>query len=227
MKIEENCGGGDTVIVYPKDALARVPASHTELLTSPVREAFLDPAAYFRRIAARCRIASMRQWLEQLVRKNRWELRLHTNGHDCPGIAAFAFHAPSITTAEIAPPRAESLERNFPAEIVEFYSLVDWVHWSIYGGAGGIERGGAQTAIGDFGQPCVGAKIDIEQTNLLGSTGGGDMFIYTADGRGGMLCHENLHVHLIGTIGETLEWMFQELLENREPEFDYNAWMRH
>jgi hypothetical protein len=227
MKTEENCAGGETVLVSRKDSLERVPETHASLLTTGVREAFPDPIAYFRKVAARSRFVAFRAWLERLLQGNQWELRLHTNGFESPGIAAFAFRAPSITIAELAPPQSEPLDDSFPDEIVEFYSLVDWVHWSVYGGAGGIERGGPHRPISAFGKKFVGSKINPKKAGELGSTGCGDMFIYTSDGRGGMLCHENLHVHLIGTIGETFEWIFQELLEGREPEFNYGEWLRH
>ncbi len=48
-----------------------------------------------------------------------------------------------------------------------------------------------------------------------------DMLICTSDGRGGWLCHENAHTHLLGTIAQTIDWVCSELLANRCPEHDY------
>jgi hypothetical protein len=48
------------------------------------------------------------------------------------------------------------------------------------------------------------------------------MLIYTEDGRGGWLCHENGKIHLLGTIEDTILWVYGELLANRCPDFDYS-----
>jgi hypothetical protein len=39
-----------------------------------------------------------------------------------------------------------------------------------------------------------------------------------------MFCHENGQVHVIGSVNETAEWIFGELLAGREPEFNYAEW---
>ncbi len=50
----------------------------------------------------------------------------------------------------------------------------------------------------------------------------GNMLIYTTSGRAGWLCHENGRIHLLGTIKDTIQWVYGELLANRCPEFDSN-----
>ena len=48
------------------------------------------------------------------------------------------------------------------------------------------------------------------------------MLVYTKDGRGGWCCHENGKVHLLGTIEDTINWVYGELLAGRCPDFDYS-----
>ena len=66
-----------------------------------------------------------------------------------------------------------------------------------------------------------GADVDPARTFVFGCSDCGDMIIYTAEGRGGWLCHENGKIHLLGTIEDTIEWVYSELLANRFPEFDH------
>lgn len=54
MRIEENEGGGESVILVAGDDLAQVPESHRDLITPRIREVFADPAAHFTRIADEC-----------------------------------------------------------------------------------------------------------------------------------------------------------------------------
>jgi hypothetical protein len=48
------------------------------------------------------------------------------------------------------------------------------------------------------------------------------MLIYTDYGRGGWLAHENAEIMLLGTIEETIEWVYLKLQADRCPDFDYN-----
>lgn len=219
MKIEWNCAGGDTVFLKAKDSLDDVPESHRGLITPAIRSAFRDPCEHFRTVASRCRFPVMRRYLEDLTKTRRWELRLHSNGYDSPGIGAFAFVSSSVVPGEIAPANAEKAT-NYPREIAEFYSLIDWMHWSVYGGAGGLERAGRHDPLIKWPEFC-GDAVDPSATFEWGSTGCGDLFIYSADGRAGMLCHENCFVHLIGTVAETIDWIFSKLCRQELPEFDY------
>ena len=45
------------------------------------------------------------------------------------------------------------------------------------------------------------------------------MIVYTADGRGGWLCHENGEIRLLGSVLDTIDWVYGELLADRCPDF--------
>jgi hypothetical protein len=50
------------------------------------------------------------------------------------------------------------------------------------------------------------------------------MLVYTTDERGGMLSHETGRIHWLGSLVDSIDWIYGELLAKRTPEYDYNAW---
>jgi hypothetical protein len=224
MKSRLNCGGGDTIVLSRRDSLDDVPESHRDLISPAIREAFGDPIAYFESITTRCPFSGLTRYLNSHISSSKWVLRLHTNGYGSKGLASFAFKAEGIVRAEISPPELSSTCKNYPTEIALFYSLLDWMHWSVYGGAGGLYCGGPHEALSRWPK-LVGDPVDPMTTYEWGSTGCGDQFIYTKDNRAGMVCHENCFVHLIGSVGETIDWICDALLNNRNPKFDY-GWLK-
>jgi hypothetical protein len=148
---------------------------------------------------------------------------LHTNGHGEKGIGAFAFKVSHILAAQISPAEPDSASHGFPDEIVEYYSLLDWMHWTVYGGAGGLERGERHHNLERW--PVLrGDPVDPRSSFSWGSTACGDRFIYTFENRAGMLCHESGFIHLIGSVGKTIDWICGELLDGRAPEFNRRDW---
>jgi hypothetical protein len=59
--------------------------------------------------------------------------------------------------------------------------------------------------------------VDPGRTYHMGHSSGGDVLIYTTDGRGGWLRPKTGEVVLLGSVGETLDWLFAELLAGRAP----------
>ncbi len=98
------------------------------------------------------------------------------------------------------------------------------MHWSTYGGAGGLHRSSSHESLAKWPELC-GDAIDPATSYEWGSTECGDKFIYTSDNRAGMIGHENGHVHLIGTVADTVDWIYNELLNTRKPQFDY-GWLK-
>jgi hypothetical protein len=224
MKRRWNCAGGDTIVLNRRDSLDEVPESHRDLITAAIRDAFKDPIAYFEAIGARCRFGALALYLNAHISSLKWVLRLHTNDYGSQGTASFAFKAEHVIRAEFAPSESSSALQQLPTEITELYSLLDLMDWSTYGGAGGLYQSGEHAPLTSWPVLC-GSAVDPATTFLWGSTECGDQFIYTKDNRAGMLCHENGHVHLIGTVAETIDWICNELLNNRTPQFDY-GWLK-
>jgi hypothetical protein len=125
--------------------------------------------------------------------------------------------------AEIAPAELES-RTAYPPGIAEFYALIDWVHWTEYGGAGGLERGGVHCQVSERSYP-LQDEIAAKDLTIWGSTPCGDIYIYTHDNRGGMLSHENGHLHFLGSVAESIDWIFNKLTKQELPDFDY-GWMK-
>ncbi|WP_240911482.1 hypothetical protein [Paludisphaera soli] len=223
MRKEENEGQGTSVILNLGDALQKVPKSHRFLVTPAIREAFPDPVAYFGRIADRCPFPNMKAWLEALTAGGLWDLALHQGTPREYTDAGFRWWPEGVACAEITPPSGE-VPTHLPETLRAYYSLVDKVGWMPFGCAGGLDGARDHASIEHFHLPQYDLDVDPSRVHAFGSSTGGDMLIYTDDDRGGWLCHENGRVHLLGTVAETIEWVYAELLADRSPDFDY-GWL--
>lgn len=225
MLIEDNEGGGSSVFVFAGDGLGEVPESHRGLITPGLRKAFVDPPAYFRRIAETCPFPNMAAWLRALLGEGAWALGLHRSFRPEWSAAGYCWWSDHVRSAEIAPPGGRT-PRGLPAALKGYYSLVDRVSWMPFGGGGGLSGRAGHDPLAAF-DPMYhgrGAGLDPKKTFVFGGSSGGDMLIYTKDGRGGWLCHENGKIHILGTIEEAIDWVYAELLADRSPDFDY-GWL--
>jgi hypothetical protein len=216
----DNEGGGKTVVLVAGDDLKKVPRSHRALITDPIREAFPDPPANFARLAERCPFGKMARWIKALVSQGQWELQLNWGWQKRWSLAGFYWSSEKVRGATIALPKKIDL-RQYPKPLQEYYSLVDGVNWNRFGCAGGMEPAGKHTPLTSFNYDYYGDKVIPDKTFVWGTSPCGDLLLFTSDGRGGWLCHENGHIHLLGTIEETINWIYSELLADRCPEYDY------
>lgn len=225
MRIEENAGGGDTVILEPGDDPAQVPETHRGLLSPMIRDVFVDPVSHFRDIASRSRFTSLSQWINALIADPKWELELNRGFPFDERVnwtmTGFRWNSDSVAGALIGLPTRRDFH-GYPKSLADYYKLVDVVHCTIFGGAGGLYGADDHTSISEFLHDLRDADLCPEDVFVFGSSGCGDMMIYSVDDRGGWLCHENGHIHWLGSITDTVNWMFGELLKNREPEYDYS-----
>jgi hypothetical protein len=224
MEVAENSAGGTTVELQRDDWLDTVPASHAHLLTPALRAAFADPQSTFRGIADRTRYLSMAQWLRALLTEDRWALHLCQGEPSEWTFAGFVWESDKVQSALIGLPCNCDLSL-YPTELRSYYELVGPIHWSVFGHAGGLDQPGSLLPITQFPYEFSGAPIEPSRTFVCGWSLYGDMLIFTSDGRGGWLCHETGHIHLIGSIAQMLEWVYAELLGNRCPIYDHK-WAR-
>jgi hypothetical protein len=136
--------------------------------------------------------------------------------------AGFHWQSPKVSGVTIALPTVADFSSK-PAALRQYYSLVGEVQWVTFGMAGGL-LGGSDSgpALTFFGSKFHGANVDANAALVWGFSPGGDMLFYTTDGRAGWFCHEDGHLHLLGTIEVAIDWVYGELLANRRPEYDYN-----
>jgi hypothetical protein len=222
MLIEKNEAGGKSVFLAAGDSLADVPKSHRELLTPRIREIFTDPEEHFRQAADSCPFSTMAAWLRALLSEGNWVLALHRGKPASWTEAGFLWFSENVCSAEITPAKEEALS-TLPRSLQKYYSLVDGVRWMEFGSAGGLNGCEEHTPLTEFSHfKLHGAEIDPTKTFIFGWSPGGNMLIYTEDGRGGWLCHENGKIHLLGSIEDTILWVYGELLVNRCPDFDYS-----
>ncbi len=224
MRIEDNCGGGDTVILGPGDDLSQTPETHRELISPMVRDAFVDPVGYFRDIANRSRFEELSRWINTLIAEPAWELEL-SRGYPYDErvnwtMTGFRWNSDSITGALIGLPARHDFNA-YPSALAEYFRLVDVVHWSEFGGAGGLKGAVDHEPISEFWYDFKDAQLRPDEVFVFGFSACGDMLIYSTDDRGGWMCHENGHIHWLGSITSAINWIFRELLKDKEPEYDY------
>lgn len=218
--IVDNEGGGTTVRLTKGDSLDDVPGAYQRLITEPIRKAFEDPLGYFSSLAAEAPVPAMKRWLQAVLCGKDWELHLHQGSPEERTSAGYCWWSDSVRSAEVAPPDQVRGKMLLPI-LDSYFSIVDHVQWLPFGCAGGLSGCGEHTPLTTF--PCEyhGAEIDPEKTFVLGWSPGGNMLIYTTDDRGGWVCHENGKVHLLGSVADTLEWVYSQLLADECPDFDY------
>jgi hypothetical protein len=220
MEVEEEEFGGTLVVLRAGGRLSAVPRSHRRLVTPAVAAWFADPPGACRAVAAETPAPRMAAWFRAAADAADWRLELHRASHG-ETRAGYWLAAPGVRGAEVGPPAAGPDLGRLPAALAAFYRLVGFVDWMGFGAAGGIDGPAGHTPLSAFRYEYRGAAIDPAGTFVFGWGPAGDMLVYTADGRGGWVCHENGHVHLLGTVTDTVDWVFGELLADRCPDFDY------
>jgi hypothetical protein len=222
MQVEPNEGGGKSVFLTAGDRLSRVPKSHRELITPLIEEVFADPIGHFHELALAVRsFPAFSKWLKELLKEGLWALWLHRGDPPSWTEVGFYFLSEKVRTAEITP-SGRKVPRRLPSALREYYSLVDRVSWMPFGCAGNLDGADEHPSLTNFDFEYHGADIDPAKTFVFGWSPGGDMLIYTQDDRGGWLCHENGKIYLLGSVRETINWVYEELLADRCPLFNYD-----
>lgn len=217
---------GDSVVLAEGDDLNGVPRSHRRLVTTAVREVFADPRDYNRRLAGRCPFGNMAAWLRRVAADGEWVLRLHTGPPEAPSkFVGVEWKASGLRGAGVGLPDPD-VPRGLPPEVLDYYGLASQLYWNGFGMGGNLCRPGDVLPITFYSFRYVGDPIDPDHSFIWGGSGCGDFLLFTADGRAGWISHEgDNYVHLLGSVGETVDWVFAELLANRDPNFDH-GWVQ-
>lgn len=217
MQLNDNEGGGTTVRLFAGDTLSSIPTSHKHLLTPSLRDAFTDPHKYFSKLALRAPARAMSNWLNTVASQGDWSLELNIGHVREWTMAGYKWNALGVRGATIGLANEPDLD-NYSPKLKSFFCLFDTVHWNGFGCAGGLS-GLKHKLLSVLPYQLQGDPVDPTRTYIWGSSGCGDMIIYTLDGRAGWFNHENGDVALLGTIEEFLDWVFRKLLSDQSPEF--------
>jgi hypothetical protein len=218
MKVEENEMGGQTVSLTLGDDLREVPRSHRKLVTPEIAAVFRDAPNYFSSIAERTPFRSMADWLMALVWENSWRLELERAGDDKKwGRTAFRWTSKTIRGAGIGLPM-EVDTNAFPAALATLYRLIGYVDWAGGAAEGQIAPATAAYLISSYDFNYSGDPINPDRTAVWGGQNG-DMLIADLDSdRGGWFDLPENRVHMVGTVADTVNWVFAELLAGRVPD---------
>lgn len=222
MQSETNMGGGTTLILTVGDSFSDVPESHRDIITPEIRDAFQNAPEYFRQIASQSELKNFAAWLNTLIQRGTWSLRLaDTYMMKRDTVGAFRWSAPGIYGAMIEPGALHDIaERD--VEFSDPFSWIRMVYWSDVAFAGGLLSTGSHWFEYDTEAESDPFDFPLAECTAFGSTSCGDQFIYNKDGEAGFFSHEISRAYRLGTIRESLDWIFGELLAGREPQFDYS-----
>jgi hypothetical protein len=225
MEQEPNQAGGETIWVLTEDELSEVPASHRELLTDDIREAFESPQGYLLKLSVNTTLPAFAEYLQLLIKEAQCALMLATADEMFGGPQA-AFHWWARGRAKT--PHAIFIEpggwelKNFSAAGFEqLFSQVLWVHWAEFAFGGGLFRPGDHSTLKQWGATSKSKTFPTTTARIFGSSTCGDMLIYNTQGEAGFLSHENGKAYSLGSVADALHWIFNELRQGRTPEFDY------
>jgi hypothetical protein len=199
-----------TVSLRAGDSLNLVPESHLPLLDESVRSVFRDVPGYFSRAATHAPVSCMKQWLTYLVSESHWQLNLHHAMYPdlTPGVAWFRWQSEMVLSAEfeLSNGVGRSAGKSLIEDVFRWFREINW---------GGFQFPGnlySPIPVLDVrgGQVRIGPSIDLTQTVAWGDYQL-DYLIATSNNQGGWWSEDG-EVRIIGTVQDTLEWVFGEFL---------------
>jgi hypothetical protein len=208
-----------TLALTRSDSLEAIPRSYRKILLPAIEAWWKDPREVLRSISEKAFTPNMREWFRCAINDGTFELYLHKASFG--NQASLDVSCPSIRGAELTPPEPDRSFEKYPAGLRELFALLGDIQWCGYLGGGGIDGPDGLLPLRMFEFDYHGADIEIDRAFGFGSCPGGDKIIATLDGQGGFLNHSSHEIHLHGTITETVDWVFGELLANRCPDFFY------
>jgi hypothetical protein len=218
MEVTDEEFGGTLVTLGPGDRLKSVPRSHRRLVTPQVETWWADPLRAARGIADRAVTPNMGRWFRQMADGGGWRLELH-KAPDGAGRAGFWLSCPGVRGAEVGPPATRPVGKHLSPGLADYYRLVGYMDWMGFGAAGGLDGPDGHAPLSAFAFDYHGADVDPARAFVFGWSPCGDMIIYTADGRGGWLNHGSHEIRLLGSVLDTIDWVYGELLADRCPDY--------
>ena len=222
MRVSQGEFGGINIDLRHGDSLAAVPETHAELLSDELRHVFRDPIGHMKEVASRCIFPSLRKWLVALAAEGNWTLRLFA---DVPfwSDAGIVWESRIVRGAFIRPSIETPLTQQYPNDLLAYFSCVDGVDWNGLGAAGSIFGRKSPQALSTICGRLADETIDPSTTFLFGNSPCGDYMIWTSDGRAGWIEIASKQTHLLGSVADTINWVYSELCLNRPPGWK-NEW---
>ncbi|OWK46711.1 hypothetical protein FRUB_00410 [Fimbriiglobus ruber] len=108
---------------------------------------------------------------------------------------------------------------HLPSALSNYYNLIGYVDWMGFGAAGGLDGPVGHMPLTAFKFDYRGAAVDLARTFVFGWSPSGGMIVYTADGLGGWLNQGSHEIRLLGSVTDTIDWVYGELLADRCPDY--------
>lgn len=221
MEVSAEEFGGTRVTLGPGDKLKSVPRSHRKLIAPEIEAWWADPVQVMRRVADRAVTPNMGRCFRRMADDGNWRLELHIADVTTVTAAGFNWSCPGIRGAEVGPPTARPLAKYLPPDLADYYRLVGYVDWGGFGTVGGLTGPTGHTPLNVLPKQYSGADVDPARTFIIGTNAGGgmNMVVCTTDGRGGWLNFSEGEIALSGSVLNTIDWIYGELLADRSPDY--------
>lgn len=213
-------GDSGVVLVCEKgDDLAKIPPAYRHLITPDIRNVFTDPEGYFRNVAERCQFPKVAEWLRVLTEKYCWHLELVRSQY-AGERAGFRWKLQDVFSVTIGLPLGEDLSK-LPPEMAHYYSLLDFVDPFPYEADSDDATGNLYSVKHLHLLSTVTKKrrlpVDPFTTYVWGNSMDGDSLFFTPDGRGGWYLLAEHLAHVLGTIAQTIDNIYSQLLAGELP----------
>jgi hypothetical protein len=219
--IEKNEMGGKSVYVGSTADLAKVPASHRQLVGETERLALADSARYFLKLAERAKRRALRQWLKMLAECKTCFLELHVaSARKYPGFPPAAYlrfslenesePAVKLRNAQSPPETIASLT----SVLAEVYELIDGINSYGYGMAGELLSAADITPFAGTGMWFSESNtVDPETCLLFYTSLNGDMLGFQAPDRAVWYAHEVGELQPAGSLRSLVNRYFRLLIQ--------------
>lgn len=219
MEVYDNDGGGKTFVLDAGDDLRAVPRSHRKLVTDDIRKVLEDPPAYFTRMAKRTPFPKMAAWLHRILETGGWQLKLARGSMADHYQAGFSLKAPEVRGATVGMPdrKPPAWVDALPDDLVALYEMVGFVDWMGFGTAGSVFPLTSMTTLTIYEGDFRGDPIDPARTVIWGTDNGDNLIADVDNDRGGWFGLGWAEIRMMGTVRDTIDWLFGELLAGRGP----------
>lgn len=203
---------GQTLITSSA-ALDDLPEPYQRVLTSEHRAAMADEPAYFNRLAAECRLADMKRWLQALAQADAWELHLTvaslSDGSPMTeaGIKAIRGGHWRHPLVRLRDPAAKAQQS--PAATQGMFDLIAGTYHEPFA-AGGLTHNSLNLVGDDFRPPVL--VRDPSSVTVVFRDGAGDVLLAEGD-RGVWHLHETNAFVDAGPLEDVLNGYFRMLVD--------------
>ncbi len=214
METFTNETGGVSIRLLPEDSLDEVPQSHRKMVNQNIESIFRNIPEYFETIGKNAPVPAMRKWVRKLLDHESCSLLLQLSGYSKESRASFSWTSNVVRGAEFGPLRSKV---KLKSAVGDLFRLIEFLDWMGIGVTGKLFSPQDYYTVGALGIE-DGPKVNLSRSIAWGEFNG-DVLIQAPGDFGGWRTISGRIVPL-GTVTDSVEWVFDQLLNKRAPTLD-------